>query len=90
MGKASVYRRRRAGAVVAIAAFALFLHAAAGADAESEAELHTVRPGDTLWEVATEKYPPTEDPRVTVERIRHDNELDGYTIHPGQVLELPD
>jgi nucleoid-associated protein YgaU len=82
------YRRRRAGAVVAIAAFAFFLHATAGAGAQSEAELYTVRPGDTLWEIATKEYPVTGDPRVTVEEIRIENRLDGYEIHPGQVLEL--
>lgn len=72
-----------------IAAFAFFLHATAGAGAQSEPELYSVRPGDTLWEVATEEYPPTEDPRVKVEEIRVENDLDGYTIHPGEVLELP-
>lgn len=76
---------------MAIAAIALFLHATAGADAESEPELHAVRPGDTLWEVATENYPSTEDPRVRVEGIRAENGLDdGYTIRPGQILTLPD
>lgn len=74
---------------MAIVAFALFLHAAAGADAESEPEFHAVRPGDTLWEVATEEYPTTGDPRVKVEEIRVENGLDGYTIRPGDVLEIP-
>lgn len=75
---------------MAIAAFAFFLHATAGAGAKPEPELYSVRPGDTLWEVATEAYPPTEDPRVKVEEIRVENSLDdGYTIHPGEVLELP-
>ncbi|CAN5510976.1 MAG: LysM peptidoglycan-binding domain-containing protein [Actinomycetota bacterium] len=90
MENSEKYRRRRAGAVVVIAAVAFFLHAAAGADAESESELHSVRPGDTLWEIATENYPSTDDPRVTVEEIRAENGLDGYTIRPGEVLELPD
>lgn len=74
---------------MAVAALSFFLHATAGADAESEAELYTVRPGDTLWEVATENYPASEDPRITVEEIRLENGLDGYTIRPGEVLELP-
>lgn len=72
-----------------IAAFALFLHAAAGAEAESSVELHAVEPGETLWEVATENYSFSEDPRVKVEEIRTENNLEDYTIRPGQVLELP-
>lgn len=74
---------------MAIAAFALFLHATAGAGADPEPELHTTRPGDTLWSIATQEYPPTEDPRIVVEEIRAENDLDGYTIRPGDVLELP-
>lgn len=72
-----------------IAAFALFLHSTAGADADSKPELYAVHPGDTLWEVATENYPASEDPRVKIEEIRAANDLDGYTIHPGDVLEIP-
>lgn len=89
MNTSRVYRRRRAGAVVAIAAFALFLHAAAGAGADPEPEMYSVKPNDTLWEVAVENYPASEDPRVKVEEIRAENDLDGYGIQPGQTLDLP-
>ena len=50
---------------------------------------HTVEPGDTLWSIATEHYPPSEDPRAKVEAIRQENHLEGYGIWPGMRLELP-
>lgn len=78
------------GAALLIAAFALFLHFAAGAKADPEPSLHTVRPGETLWNIASENSSLTEDPRAAVEEMKDHNHLDGYTIYPGQVLELPD
>ena len=50
---------------------------------------HAEKPGDTLWYIATEHYPPSEDPRVKVEAIRQVNRLEGYSIRPGMRLELP-
>jgi hypothetical protein len=47
-----------------------------------------VRPGDTLWEIATRQY--DGDPREGVWRIRERNGLrsDGGLL-PGQLLILP-
>ena len=64
------------------------MYANAGA-AEPEPDHHTVEPGDTLWQIATEHYAPTDDPRVRVEAIRRENGLKGYGIQPGMRLELP-
>ena len=65
------------------------LYAAGGADAGTEPVPYTVASGDTLWEIATAKYSPSEDPRATVEAIRRENGLEGYLIQPGMRLQLP-
>ena len=54
-----------------------------------QSTMYTVKKGDTLWEIATEQYPPSEDPRATIEAIRQENALEGYLIQPGMSLELP-
>ena len=92
VNRARVYRRRRMGALAATvvaAALAGALHAGSGASAESPAIPHTVIAGETLWAIATDHYPPSEDPRVAVEEIRDANGLEGYRIQPGTRLVLP-
>ena len=84
-----VYRRRRIGALFVAAVLGFALYAGNGAGAESPTVLYTVEPGDTLWSVATEHYPPSEDPRVTIEVIRDANNLPDAEISPGTRLELP-
>ncbi len=71
------------------AIFVYALYFATGAGAEPDPVPYTVAGGDTLWEIATEQYPPSEDPRTTVEEIRRENGLEGYLIRPGMRLELP-
>ncbi len=61
----------------------------ASADAGTAPDSYTVASGDTLWQVATEHYPPSEDPRAAIEAIRQENGLEGYAIQPGMRLELP-
>ena len=48
---------------------------------------HVVRPGETLWAIASARY--AGDPREGVWRILERNGLADATIHPGQVLVLP-
>jgi Tfp pilus assembly protein FimV len=86
---AGIYRRRRLGALLAACAAVYFLYAGAGADAGTTPVSYTVEYGDTLWEVATEHYPSSEDPRATIEAIRQENGLEGYRLKPGMRLELP-
>jgi len=75
--------------LVAASAVAYLLYTSVGADAGTAPISHTVTSGDTLWKVATEHYPPSEDPRATIEAIRRENGLEGYGIKPGMHLELP-
>ena len=76
-------------ATVVAAALAGALHAGSGASAESPPVPHTVVAGETLWSIAAEHYPPSEDLRVAIEEIREANGLEGYRIQPGTRLELP-
>ncbi len=47
-----------------------------------------VQPGDTLWSIASERYP-SDDVRARVQDIEHANGLQGPTIEVGQTLKLP-
>jgi len=65
------------------------LYTGTRAGAEQSSFCHTVNPGETLWSIATNHYPPSEDPRVAIEEIRQANSLEGYRIYSGECLELP-
>ncbi len=65
------------------------LYAGASASAGGSPDQHAVVPGETLWSIAVEHYPSSEDPREMIEGIRQTNGLEGYQIQPGDHLELP-
>ena len=48
-----------------------------------------VRPGDTVWSIATAAAAEGEDVRAVVDAIERLNDLEGAVVVPGQVLELP-
>jgi nucleoid-associated protein YgaU len=48
----------------------------------------TVAPGDTLWDIASQRYPDA-DARLKVRQIEQLNQLDRPTIVPGQHLKVP-
>lgn len=48
----------------------------------------TVRPGETLWAIATREAPGV-DPRATVAELVDLNDLPGAAVQAGQVLLLP-
>lgn len=53
--------------------------------------LHTVKPGDTFWEIAC-RYLPGVDPRVAVQWIKEANGLEDepeYVMQPGDRLNVP-
>jgi LysM repeat protein len=83
------YRRRRFWAMVVLAALALFLSTRAGAGANEPLETYTVTRGDTLWSIAVEEYPPSDDPRTVVSTIQRVNDLESPHIQPGMTLYLP-
>lgn len=99
---ARVRKQRRARRLAGLARFALFLFLIfaavwAGvrvANATDEGAMlrgrsYEVRPGDTLWQIATEQYDETLDPRAVVYEIREANGLDGALLQPGETLTLP-
>lgn len=50
-------------------------------------ERYLVRPGDTLWGLASDRY--GGDPREGVWRIRERNGLGASVLQPGTILYLP-
>ena len=49
---------------------------------------YVVRPGDTLWLIATRIAGPDADPRPVVDRLEQANHVAGVIV-PGQELRLP-
>jgi nucleoid-associated protein YgaU len=72
------------GAVLAAALALAAPRLSSGAGSE---ERYVVRPGDTLWQLAVERY--GGDPREGVWRIRERNDLAGAALLPGTALYLP-
>ena len=71
-------------AILVAVLWAAFARASDGAD---PAQRYVVKPGDSLWSIAAERYPG--DPREGVWKLERTNGLKGATIYPGQQLLLP-
>jgi nucleoid-associated protein YgaU len=92
--ESAVWRAR--WALLAVAAAAMlglgYAHAAdpawSGASGGGRYQTVTVAQGDTLWTIATRRYPDA-DPRQKVGEIERANGLAGPVIEPGQRLKLP-
>ena len=54
----------------------------------AQARTYVVRPGDTLWAIATRDLPGV-DPRRAIESIESANGLSGPDLVPGQALRIP-
>ena len=74
-----------AGAVLALS-FGLAKVAEGGA--QGGYSTVTVQPGDTLWAIASDRYP-SSDVRAKVWQIEQINHLSGHTLQPGETLEVP-
>jgi nucleoid-associated protein YgaU len=72
--------------VFAMLALAFSSSRAAGGSAETGMR-HVVKPGDTLWEIASDRY--DGDPRSAVWRIQERNGLTSGALVPGMTLYLP-
>ena len=95
---AATFRRRRLGALAGSVALipaaqlcaALLgggpLTAPEGPPREVAAHVYVVRPGDTVWSIATRLHPGA-DPRPLVQSLTA--ELGGAQLQPGQALQLP-
>jgi nucleoid-associated protein YgaU len=73
--------------LLAALALAFALAVARPSSGATADEPYVVRPGDTLWALALERY--GGDPREAVWRISRRNGLDGASLRPGMVLYLP-
>jgi LysM repeat protein len=86
--------RRRMGAVLVsvalLAAVSGQVAHAMGAHDRSAGTRRTyvVRPGDTLWSIAT-RFEPSRDPRLVIEEIESVNRIDAEALIPGQELAIP-
>jgi Tfp pilus assembly protein FimV len=75
--------------LASLASAVLFTTASrAGAVPAGPAPTITVRPGDTLWDIAA-RVMPRRDGQAAVAELRRLNGLGGYGLSPGQVLILP-
>ena len=70
--------------VITVLAWAVLVRASDGA---GQPRAYVVKPGDSLWSIAAEKYPG--DPREGVWKLQKRNGLAEPTIRPGERLLLP-
>jgi hypothetical protein len=73
--------------VLCAVAAALLLAFARPSSGSGPEERYVVRAGDTLWELAADRY--SGDPREGVWRIRERNGLQGAALQEGMILYLP-
>jgi LysM domain-containing protein len=85
------WRRDPLVVAAAILCAALFLvvlaRAAYGGTSVAGEQIH-VQPGETLWSIATERYP-GDDVRSRIDEIISANHLQGGQVYAGETLILP-
>jgi hypothetical protein len=75
------------GAAVAVTSCLAMTGVAQGAD-RGEPPMVVVRSGDTVWNIAAQRYP-GDDVREVVQEILQLNRLSSPIIQPGEALTLP-
>lgn len=94
MGRTRVRRRRLIALSVTVGLAGILsgpVANAVGVGRSPEAGLsrtYVVRPGDTLWSIATRSVP-SADPRFVVDAIASANQVDPGALVPGQQLVIP-
>ena len=94
MGRTCVRRRRLVALCAAIGLAGVLsgpVANAVGVGGAPEAEVfrtYVVRPGDTLWSIATRLEPST-DPRLVIDAITSANGVDPGALVPGRQLSIP-
>jgi LysM repeat protein len=78
----------RLAAVLALALFVSLGLAVAAHGSSSGDTTVVVQPGDTLWSIASQRYP-SDDVRARVEDIERANGLQSPLIEVGETLRLP-
>jgi LysM repeat protein len=73
--------------VIAVLALALAFSSARPATASQREARYVVKPGDTLWAIASDRY--GGDPRSAVWRLQERNGLSSAALVPGMTLYLP-
>lgn len=83
-------RALRAAVLVAVmlALMTLGFAKVAGAASGPTYDTVVVRQGDTLWSIASSRYP-GDDPRARIDDIERANNLSGPVVHAGDRLVLP-
>jgi LysM repeat protein len=73
--------------VIVLLATVLWAVFARASESAGRPEAYVVKPGDSLWSIAAERYPG--DPREGVWKLTRINDLAGPSIYAGQELLLP-
>lgn len=76
-------------ATILVVGFLSLLMTSVQADQPVTTVPYTVGHGETLWSIAESVTDEGEDVREVLVVVRELNDLDGSTIHPGQILRLP-
>jgi hypothetical protein len=78
------------GAAIAVAALGGGVRTGStGSTRAVRSRMYVVRPGDTLWRIASGMVGARGDPRPVVDRLIRINHVRGGVIVPGQRLALP-